>query len=241
MRKTLQVGVAITCIALSAVFVAFGQSKDSSADVADAQRAALRKGGLRAAAAVTGSYMDVLDFSSEAGPTSLEDLVRGSRTILVGRVLKNYSVLPPMGAMIRTEYTVRVTELLKGDVSRQGRDTVTISVLGGRVSFPEGTQAQQTVRNTNPPIDGRRYLFFLIDIPSDAKTGPKAVEVSDADFWPLRGSYGFFELPDNGSGVKPGHRRPTGGGPSQEYTGVYSESFLLDVRQEIASQTRPKR
>jgi hypothetical protein len=233
MRRTLRICVTVGCAALLAAVVAKGQAMKTAEDVASAQQAALLQGGLRAAAAVTGSYAVVLNNSDEAGPTSLEALVRGSKTILVGRVLSNYSALAPGGPFIRTEYRVRVEELLMGDASRKDRDTVIISMLGGRVSFPDGSHAQQTVRNVNVPLDGRKYLFFLIGIPDVSKAGPSAIEVPAADFWPLRGSYGVFELPEDGSGVRPGHMKPRGQTPSRDYNGVYPESMLLDVRREI--------
>jgi hypothetical protein len=231
MRNTARICAVVGSAAVLAAVVEAGQPVRTTADAAVAQERALLQGGLRAAAAATGDYAVVLDFSDEAGPATLQSMVRGSKAILVGRVLENHSVLPPAGQFIRTEYKVRVEQSLKGDVSRSGRDTVTISMLGGRVSFPDGTHAQQTVRNTNPPLDGRKYLFFLTGIPEASKTGPNAIEIAEADYWPLRGSYGVFELPEDGSGVRPVHTR--GNGPSQEYKGVYPESMLLDLEREI--------
>jgi len=242
MRTTLRIGVVAACGALLAVVVATGQATKTAAEVEAAQRAALRQGGLRAAAAVTGSFAEVNNFGDEGGPTSLESMARASDAILVGRVVSNHSVLPPAGRYIKTEYRVRVEEALRGRPERRDRDTVTISMMGGRVSFPDGSIAQQSVRNTNPPLDGHRYLFFLIDAKPESKIGPQAIEVPEADFWPLRGSYGVFELPEDGSGVRPAHTRPHGdGSPSMEYKGLYPESMLLDLRAKIALSDRSRR
>lgn len=244
MRTTLRTGVAVAvgCAALLAVVVATAQSARTPADVEAAQQAALRHGGLRAAAAVTGTFGEVLNFAEEAGPASLASMVRASTTILMGRVVSNYSVLPPHGRFIRTEYKVRIQEVFKGSVNRRDGDFVTISMLGGRVSFSDG-QAQQTVRYTSPPLDGRRYVFFLVEVPEASKTGPNAIEVPDANFWPLRGSYGVFELPENGSGVRPGLTKVNGDtdSPSRQFKGVYPESMLLDLRQAVKDSEAAKR
>lgn len=245
MRTTLRtgVGIAVGCAGLLTVVVATGQTARTAADVEHAQQAALRQSGLRGAAAVTGSFDEVLNFADEAGPTSLASMVRASNTILMGRVVSNYSVLPPGGRFIRTEYKVRVQEFLKGSANRGDRDLVTISMAGGRVSFSDGSQAQQSVRNANPPLDGRRYVFFLLDVPEVSKRGPNAIEVPEADFWPLRGSYGVFELPENGSGVRPGLNKVNGdsNSPSRQYKGLYPESMLLDLRREIKESDTAKR
>ena len=120
---------------------------------------ALRSGGLRAAAALNGSYVDVVSPSIDNEPSSLRDLVGDSSLIVVGRILNNSAALDKSGKRVLTDYEVQVERALKGKPHPSG--LITVTMIGGRVSFAGGTWAQTVVGGAPQPVNGDRLLFFL--------------------------------------------------------------------------------
>ena len=125
-------------------------------------------GGLRAAAAVTGSYREVISGHHGNNANTLDFLVQYSPVVVVGQILKNRTWLNATGRAITTDYEVFVDQSLKGDI-RPG-ETLTVSILGGKVGFPDGSWAEVEIFDMLLPLNGERYVFFLR--PTTHEPGP---------------------------------------------------------------------
>lgn len=207
----------------------------------DAQEAAFRTGGFPAAAAITGSYLRVDGLSgNDGGPSDLAQLVRSAPLIVVGETRSSRSVLAPYGKVIRTHFTLHVTEVLKGALTpSESRDgNVVVSVLGGRVSFPNGNWAELDLRGAAMPVDNARYVFFLKRIDESAFQGPEAVDVPPAQFWPSFAQQGTFQLDSQGL-VRPAARSIHAklNSPSKDFKDKPAEMFLREIRQAVKKES----
>jgi hypothetical protein len=146
-------------VLLPAVAASTQALSDHQGSVQDQQRAvseALRSGGIRAAAAITGHYVGTVSAEPENNVDSLTQLVQWHDVIVVGRITSSAGWLTADGETVVTDYRVAVERVLKGHPA----DFITVSILGGRVSFEDGSSA--TLTSTMPaPRDGERYLLFL--------------------------------------------------------------------------------
>jgi hypothetical protein len=159
------------------------------------QRAALRRGGLNAAASITGTYVGPTGFDAD-GPTDLDELVSVSDVVLVGSVIDNVCVLHKDHRSISTVYTVSTDTPLKGDTSGLPLDVV---VPGGKVGFPDGTTAEVTTPGFVRPMNGRRYVWFL-----GAARDAAEIRAGGRLYAPIAGPLGIYPLD------RPGHIRTSG-------------------------------
>jgi hypothetical protein len=137
-----------------------GSSRQDQADELRRTRAhALEKGGLSEAAKVSGSYRMSLSPHGGRDAGTLQFLVSNSELIVVGQVRSNRTWLNGSGDTITTDYEIRVERPLKGPV--KAGDLLTVSVLGGRVSFPGGSWAQIDTPGMVPPLNNQTFVFFL--------------------------------------------------------------------------------
>lgn len=127
-------------------------------DLTQGQVIALRRGGLPAAASVTGTVVVFKDAMPENGAGSLEQLVSSSQLVIIGTVGQGRSWLVASDDNIVTDYPVRVERVLKGPES--ARVGVDVSMQGGRVVFANGSTAEVRT-GVALPSPGGRYLFFL--------------------------------------------------------------------------------
>lgn len=155
--STLVCGVfAVT--AVPSVGRAARRQQDSQA-VRNAKGKAFEVGGLRAAARVTGTYRQTMSPHGGRDAPTLEFLTDNSRVIVIGQIRNGRGWLNETGDTISTDYDLAVERVLKGEV--KPGDHVTVSVLGGRVGFPEGTWAQIDTPGMVPPLVGQTFLMFL--------------------------------------------------------------------------------
>lgn len=132
---------------------------------------ALRRGGVPAAAALTGHYMGTVSAEPENNVESLAQLVEWHSLIVIGRVQSNRGWLTADGETVVTDYRIAVQRILKGDAPR----LITVSIPGGRVSFEDGSTA--TITSTmRAPQNGERYLLFLR--PSWFPASPQQMEAA---------------------------------------------------------------
>jgi hypothetical protein len=121
-----------------------------------AESEALRRGGIRAAAATTGHYVGTVSAESENNVVSLAQLVEWHDLIVIGRIKSSRGWLTADGETVVTDYRIAVERVLKGEPA----DVITVSMPGGLVTFEDGSAA--TLVSTMPaPRDGERYLLFL--------------------------------------------------------------------------------
>src|SRR5262245_9610433 len=153
--------------------VATGRPSDQRRDpVADA----LSSGGIPAAAALLGHYLGTVSADPENNVDTLEHLVAWHSLILIGRVESNHAWLTADSQTVVTDYRIQVERELKGDPGRR----ITVSVPGGRVSFPDGSMATLT-STMRAPLNGERYLLFLV--PSWFPASPGEQQAADGPIY----------------------------------------------------------
>jgi len=130
-----------------------------------------------------------------------------------------------------TEYQARVEQVLKGPALAN----VVVTVVGGHVSFPEGTTA--IITSSMPaPVHGERYVFFLV--PSEYQIvddGPDA-GVHARAWAPQHLSLGVFLLGPSGV-VRPRARadHPL----AKAFTGMSHADFLAAIERLASKRRKP--
>jgi len=153
---------------------------------------ALREGGLKAAAKVSGGqYVAVTEWLSEVAH-SMESLVEQADVVLVGEVVENRSHLSASGEYITTDYRMKVQRVFKGDVPPQTH--VVFQVMGGKVMFEDGLSAVIETRGFVRPSNGARVVIFADVFP----TGDRLMPTTVLDY--ARGAQ-VFRLVGMGRGV----------------------------------------
>ncbi len=180
LTKKLQLNISLSAIVL-VVFVgtdgARGRLTTAQSNVTAAQsnapgdyiaiRDALRRGGLREAAKLKGHYVEEYDPHWDFGQYDLEGLSKNSAAVIVGVPTKKLaSRLEPNGEMIVTDYEVAVREVIKGDLKPGG--VVTVSLVGGRVEFEDGTSAEMLTTDFEHMKPGGAYAILL----SESESAP---------------------------------------------------------------------
>lgn len=158
------------------------------------QIAALRTGGLRAAARVKGTITLSPPAFPDLEPQGLEHLVKDSDVIIVGTTGNNRSWLSESGRTIYTSYDVKIVHAVKGTVKTNNE--ITVSVLGGRVSFEDGSIAEVKPHGAVMPTPGGRYLFFLrqtVDVSAEQEAAGKGMVLS-----PLLDYHGLYPIVTKG-------------------------------------------
>jgi hypothetical protein len=90
-------------------------------------------------------------------PTDKTDLV------VEGRVTESAAFLSNDGGDVYSEFTIRVTEVLKSssNLTVNQNDSVTAEREGGRVKYPDGRVIHYGIVGHGSPMRGKKYLFFL--------------------------------------------------------------------------------
>jgi len=86
--------------------------------------------------------------------------VAQSAVIVIGQVLDGEAHLSEDKTNVFSEFTVRVSNVFKSDVSLSGTDIV-VERLGGYVGYPNGRKLLYRVGTGKMPRVGGRYLLFL--------------------------------------------------------------------------------
>lgn len=178
---------------------------------------ALRTGGIEAAAALEGHYEGRVSADPENNADSIEQLVDWHDLVVVGRIQANRGWMTGDGESVVTDYVVRVEQVLKGRATAE----ITVSVVGGRVSFSNGTTATLT-SSMIPPTPGERYLFFLV--PSTYPVSARQLAAARGQLWELQhmSLSIFFLHPEKG--VVP--RAHVGHPLRQTYEGMVETDFI---------------
>jgi hypothetical protein len=176
---------------------------------------ALRRGGLKAAAKLKGNFVRPFDPHPDWLSFGMEKLTASSEAVVVGVPVKNVCELTPDGQLITTNYDVIVQEVLKGDV--QPGSTIKVALVGGRVTFPDGTTAEVVTPSFEKMINGRTYLLYL----SQYKVRSPMYDLTG-------GPQGMIDLPGDGAKVK-SHGRDTDP-VKNEVKDMDAETFLKEVR-----------
>lgn len=136
--------------------------------------AALKQGGLRAAAAAAGG-----EYAASAGAWlphvayTLESLARLSDVVLIGTLGENLAHLSASGEYITTDFRMTVERSLKGHVLPGS--TVVFGVMGGKVVFEDGSSALIGTKGFIRPNTGARVVIFATLFRDDDELMPPAV------------------------------------------------------------------
>lgn len=142
-----------------AAFSSSARQEQEPRDVADLKGKAFERGGLRAAAQVTGNVRHGMNPHGGRDASTLKFLTDNSRLIVIGEIRGGRGWLSEPGDTITTDYDVAVERVLKGPA--KAGDHVTVSVLGGRVAFEGGSWAQIDTPGMMPPLKGQTFVLFL--------------------------------------------------------------------------------
>jgi hypothetical protein len=153
----------------------------------------------------------------EAVVFNLDGLVNKSDGILVAVVTACRSV--DAGQQIKTIYTVKVEEPIKGDSRRQ--ETIDVEFPGGRIELPAGASTETRMPSFHPPQRGDRLLLFV---------RRRAPQVGNDDPFILSsGVFSSFGLGSNGL-VEPSFSGPPDGSVTTSARGMRVEEYLRQVR-----------
>ncbi len=183
----------------------------------DAIRDALRHGGVREAARLTRHYVADFDPHWDFGAFNVEQLTKNSAAIVVGVPVEKLTthIAHDANELIVTDYEVVVHEVIKG--SDFHASTITISLIGGRVEFEDGTSAEIRTPKFEHVKIGNSYAFFL----DESSSGPNIFTLTG-------GPQGLVEF-DAARKVK-SHGRVTD--PiAREKNDVDKDAFLKEVRE----------
>jgi hypothetical protein len=119
--------------------------------------------------------------------------VAQSAVIVVGEVLDAQAHLSEDKTNVFSEFTVRIGNVFKSDVSLPGTE-ITVERLGGYVKYPDGRRLLYRVGTTLMPRVGGRYLFFLTASPQLDLSILTAYELATDGVSPLDSSARFEEF-----------------------------------------------
>lgn len=148
---------------LSALYfmpITSSKSQNQNGDEQKKMTEAIRRGGYREAAKIKGHYVSTVDPYWDWASFDLETLTKSSAAVVIGIPEGSKGRLDAEGQMIVTEFDVRVKETIKGTPLAEN-SVVKVALLGGRVDFEDGTSAELRTRDSEPMLEGKKYLLFL--------------------------------------------------------------------------------
>ena len=204
--------------ALSSTPISSSQSQNQTdRDEQKKMTEAIRHGGYREAARIKGHYVGTVDPYWDWASFDLETLTKNSAAVVIGIPEKSKGQLDSNGQMIVTQFDVRVKGVMKGALAENS--VVKVALLGGRVDSEEGTSAELQTPESEPMLEGRKYLMFLY------------ANRNGSDVYLLTGGpQGLFELKGQ-AGIK-AHARPND--PAVREVQNLSEDGLLKKVEDYA-------
>lgn len=161
-RKPILFGILI----LTAAVITMGGTYQSGQDKKKPQLSdekeisdALSRGGYREAARLKGHVVTQVDPTWDWAGFDLETLTKSSAAVVVGEAGEGKGQLSHDGRLVTTDYDVMVTKPLKGNF-REG-NIIKVSMLGGNITFEDGTSAEVQTPDFEKMVTGRKYLLFL--------------------------------------------------------------------------------
>ena len=150
---------------------------------------------------------------------NIEELAKRSDLIVVGRTVGHRTSLRPDGNFITNDYTVRVQDVIKGDLPK--RASILVTLPGGTFRFPDGTFATVMPIGEKTVEDRQQYIFFL--------KAKKAKGVFNG-YLLISETQGVFGLTN--AGVEPGDT--VSGHPlATKYRGMPARDFLAQIHQAV--------
>ena len=207
-RPSLILGLCIACVCQRP---ANGQSAETP--LSPALIAALRSGGLPAAAALVGHYKRVTD-SFKTYPKDLQDMAPQSDLIVLARVVfLDPARLSEDASEISTDYDFTIEERFQG-LTFSG-DELRVRIPGGAVQFENGTIAEWWLRRLPPLQPGDELVLFL-----------KAISGETGVFVPTTGYTSVFLFDSEGRVASPANTY----NKVFRHAGLQRAAFLARVR-----------
>lgn len=216
MSKRILVIVSVLLTPAVVFLISRGQSPESNVSRRQAEIEAVRRGGLREAARISGRYETVLR-TSQWGKYDLDSLTSHSSNVVIGTPLASAAYLSQDGDNITTDYRFKVVTSLKG--SLQSEEIVVISLPGGKVVFEDGTSAEVKTPDLEGMTTGDTYVVFL----SPKPTSRGALTVTGI-------GQGLFQLNTEKHVVKP-HGQPSD--LIQKHKDEDVEQFLREIKRSV--------
>jgi hypothetical protein len=129
------------------------------------------------------------------GPATLEEFIDNSSDIVVAWVLQHSMKLSANQLTIFTYYDVQLEQVLKGALTNG--EEITIIVPGGRVTFADGSMAQVNTPGFHPPLNGRRYVWFLRRAPSSRAISHENLIQPGGAFSPTDPKLGIYDVTES--------------------------------------------
>ena len=145
-------------IALHEVLAGSNGDPQDPSDARTKQAAAFKRGGLEAAAAVTGSYSHRAEDRWEGDPLTLKELADVSAMIVIGTPHRATCHLTRDGRSIETAFVVDLETIVKGE---GGFSSVTVFTPGGKIGFADGSTAEVKTPGFLRPQMQHRAVWFL--------------------------------------------------------------------------------
>jgi len=101
------------------------------------------------------TLVDAIDSNLPALP------VTQSNAVLIGEVLNAQAYLSDDRTGVYSEFTIRVSDIIKSDWDVKIGNLIEVDRDGGRVKFPSGKTHWYSVDKENMPNTGRRYVLFV--------------------------------------------------------------------------------
>jgi len=221
-------GALAGAVLLSSLLTANGGGQEQQR-LARLQGEARTRGGLAAAAAVTGSFSGIATYPGDGGPLNLDELVSISDIVVVGRLVLATPELIDEGRSIKTVFQVDVTESLKGHLEGV---SVSVNLPGGRYQFENGSWAELVPRGFVPPKLHSRYAWFLrrnetaSSTKSTADDGSKPYDLTS-------GPLGVYDL-DNNSWIRPSGNYKSPLAIDLQHSRQSATTFVANVKHAIA-------
>lgn len=201
------------------------------------QKLALSSDGLRAAAAVTGTFVGHSAYSTTGEVRDIGELFDLSHIVVVGQTISNRCVPTADDRSIATWHEVLVNEVVKGDLFAGA--SLTVAIPGGKVSFDDGSWAQINAIDLLGPDQGRRYVWFLRRA---AATDYDRLAQADQQMFELaRGGLGLYDLTPADGKMKiviPAGKVRSSVGMSIARRRLGGDAFLAEVRK-LVQEGRP--
>src|SRR5262249_8054254 len=135
----------------------------------------------------------------------------------------NTSKLSDSGQQILTEHQVRVEQTLKGAV--QPNHVITVTVVGGKVSFEDGTTAEIRTPDLGSINKGKTYIFCLRE--------RQNASVDNCGL--IGGGQGLFEITSDLMIEPRGEKVDT----VQRYKHAAATSFVEDIKAAVSKHPDP--
>jgi hypothetical protein len=168
------------------------QAAEPSGTIKVTQEEYYKKGGLRAAASVTGSYTRSERQYWDGDPATLKELADLSHVIVIGKWDTARCELTSDGRSITTVHSVVVESTLKGE---REPTILEVSLPGGKAQFEDGSTSEVITPGFARPQIARRVLWFL------RREGVKVAgprNANESRYTTTRGPLGVFDLEPEG-------------------------------------------